>query len=183
MNCPQCNYMLKGLPSPYACPECGFRYDEDTHVWTWSRKLSRNDLLIFIAVLTLSFIFAASRMLEFLGRYASVTRINVLLSIFWLLLTITGAFIMWRVHRYPPLTVIAPDGITHRSLLSRHRRIPWHEIAEITLERGRRDQDAQLALKSGNNRVIRSTLADGAHARSFVEAAQRRLASHQELPA
>jgi len=33
LQCPQCEYSLRGLPARHRCPECGFEYDEYTRVW------------------------------------------------------------------------------------------------------------------------------------------------------
>ncbi len=31
--CPACDYDLRGLPIDHRCPECGFYFDNNTHVW------------------------------------------------------------------------------------------------------------------------------------------------------
>jgi len=46
--CPTCQYPLFGLPSPGACPECGFAFDQHTLLWGKRNKAGKYER--FVAV-------------------------------------------------------------------------------------------------------------------------------------
>lgn len=126
MNCPMCDYPLTGLPAAHACPECGFRYDENTRVWVGEpRRFSKLNALFYLACIpfwlstALRAFLSRSRMSDLIKIVAVITLLATpLLEIYW----------RRRSRRLPPLAAITSAGITYRAGGMQAKLLPWREF-------------------------------------------------------
>ena len=119
--CPVCSYSLRGLPSEYRCPECGFPYDSQTRVWRPLKpKAIFGGLFGFVA-----------------GSYGVVLfvldspRIGLPVLVLWIGL---ASYVSWRfysIYKRGQFVCVGPDGIRYRLHKTEAQLILWKDIAAI----------------------------------------------------
>ncbi|MBL1216858.1 MAG: hypothetical protein D8M59_05120 [Planctomycetes bacterium] len=154
--CPECRYILNGLPARGNCPECGWAYDEQTHVWH-----CRTHVLFMLMS-------RSTIVLLFLVWLIAVGNDRPILSSFLFgALALDIAFHAYNYHlrrsrvdtRYPIRTVIARTDTVEiiRRYTIRQRRCSylWAEIAHAELCWSLLIPRVYIRLADDNSTVIR----------------------------
>lgn len=108
-NCPLCDYPLTGLPSPYACPECGFEFDSDTYFVSspYPRWLN---FLLFAAIASQLWI-VIEQVKDMIPNWDPGL---LMFSLFPIWCTAMMVHTYRRRRQKPALLVIGPEGIAYR---------------------------------------------------------------------
>lgn len=169
MHCPLCNYALTGLPSPDACPECGFRYDESTMLWMGNpRTRQRATLTKFVSIWLILMLGGL-----WLGGF-SLSASNILLSVPLLLGIALLLYYTAVGFRRIPFACVSTDGVCYRYPNGRPHMIPWSQIRSIDLHAELRGHEMIIELTSGRSRYIAKAFTTTQDMRDFVAAARRR---------
>lgn len=130
-SCPACSYLLRGLPIPGRCPECGFKFDADTLVAkpppTWTPALRRLVFAIFI-VMMLEGPTAAVLSVAIGQRLAPVVTTVIASAV--MIISLIKAITVYRQDRF---AATGPDGMVvrnHRSDIT----IPYADIQTAALQ-------------------------------------------------
>ena len=135
-DCPACRYSLRGLPMRHRCPECGWEFDEHSHVWRARPRVLR-------VVLAWSFLIwmgvpHIGELLIYLGlpRVAEATLIFATLCL--IAMVISGI----HAYRQRPFIATGPAGASFRRGGRTIRVIPWNDLVRVTtrLPTGFRDE-------------------------------------------
>lgn len=135
--CPDCGYRLYGLPPRHQCPECGFPYDEYTHVWRPRRPWKVYIYVLGVPVLWLSALVngvAQTYMLS-AGPPEPLRYVAVVLN--WSAVVGVPVFAIWRgfrSNRRGRFAALTPKGIRVRSR-DLDIDLSWQDIADVTAKR------------------------------------------------
>ena len=120
--CPSCDYSLTGLPAEHYCPECGFKYDAATHVWTQDNRMKASGLLVLLMIngfVAWSFTRSVS---------PGNAPIELQYGVMAVFLLILFRSILLASRR--PTVVTGPEGVTFRVGWSRGEFVPYELIEE-----------------------------------------------------
>ena len=165
--CPVCTYSLRGLPSEYRCPECGFPYDSQTRIWRPLKpKAIFSGLFGFVA-----------------GSYGVVLfvldspRIGLAVLVLWIGL---ASYVSWRfysIYKRGQFVCVGPDGIRYRLQKTEARLIPWKEIAAI--HRLRFDKLCRVERVGDQKHILlQDVFSSPADVVEFADLANQRLTAH-----
>ncbi|MCH8878276.1 MAG: hypothetical protein IID34_00150 [Planctomycetes bacterium] len=119
--CPICSYSLRGLPSEYRCPECGFPYDSQTRIWRPQKPKA-----IFAGLI--GFIGGGGFLVHFIVQ---APRIGIPVFVLWMGL---ASYIGWRcysIYKRGQFVCVGSDGIQYRLQKAEAQLICWKDIAVI----------------------------------------------------
>lgn len=120
--CPHCDYSLKGLPVEHYCPECGFKYDAATRVWTQDNRMRASGLLVWLMI---SGFIAWSFTRSVSPGSAPIELQYGVMAVFLLILFRSILLASRR-----PTVVTGPEGVTFRVGWSRGEFVPYELIEE-----------------------------------------------------
>jgi len=160
-NCPQCGYLLRGLPTTGRCPECGTHYSSESKVWTpprqpfWTRLAphwrSLPGRLLSIAALTAPFCWNW-RATSFAWREGAIA--FTFLSLVTSLPAAYAALRDTRAVRHVSLAVLPSGIVVHRG---RHSAIVrWADLYDVYAEG--RDLVIDTRIGRGPARVLPGVL-------------------------
>lgn len=173
MNCPMCNYPLKGLPAEHSCPECGFNYDKETYLWILHSKRPGRFLFIFGVGCNL----IGATILGFGPTLFAWPRNAFTSSLVILGLCSAAALILnarrWR--RFPPMICLSPAGIHNRIRSKRFKSISFDGIKRIQLAKPVYGRSFYLTMDDGSFAEINTPLVDAEDCEQFVRLVTERL--------
>lgn len=134
--CPDCHYLLRGLPPAGRCPECGFHYDEHTVVMRPARFWKK--FLTAAGLEALLFYFLGPPMLVLLGSFFPGTVSILILMALALVILAMNALLLHKATKYGHFAAVTPRGIVVKnrageqwiapediSIFSKHDPAPW----------------------------------------------------------
>jgi len=125
--CPNCHYLLRGLPTAGRCPECGFHYDEHTIVMRPAKVWRKFLVTVGIEILLL---YQLSPILFVLlgkvlpGQYAFATLLALVLGVF-----AATALYLFRVTKHDHFAALTPKGVVVKNRSGEH----WVAVEDISL--------------------------------------------------
>ena len=132
-DCPMCNYPLTGLPSPHACPECGFEFDSETQVLHSYYPKQAGYVLLAATVYQICLIPILFDFKVIAWNWHVLSFYAVPIGCVALLM-----HTVIRRRRFPGVLVIGPEGIAYRHCGYRQfTHVLLSEIARVELKRGR----------------------------------------------
>lgn len=165
--CPVCSYSLRGLPSEYRCPECGFPYNSQTRIW---RPLKPK--AIFGGLF--GFIGGSIGVVLFV---ADSPRIGLPVLVLWIGL---ACYVTWRfysIYKRGQFVCAGPDGIRYRLHKTEAQLILWKDIAAI--HRLRFDKLCRVERIGDLKQVLlQDVFSSPADTLEFADVANQRLAAH-----
>ncbi len=153
--CPSCSYNLRGLPTPYRCPECGFDYDPDAVVIALHGKRLRGaDAYAMVALFGGFFalavtVFGRARLRSWLFDDPS-TGLSILKSVQCAIFLVIGAYAVVRIWRRlgsKQELRINQKGVQFVDPSLPGELIPWDRIAKAEYLEG--DEEFVIRGKSG----------------------------------
>lgn len=117
--CPDCHYLLRGLPTAGRCPECGFHYDEHTIVMRPVKFWRKFLVTVGIEILLLYHLSPILFVLlgKFLpGQYAIATLLALVLGV----LAATARY-LFRVTKHDHFAALTPKGVVVKNRTGEHR--------------------------------------------------------------
>lgn len=129
--CPDCRYLLRGLPATCRCPECGFEYDPHT-TELWAPRVWTPFFLIPLLPLAFAFV---------------VRRQNPLVAALLVLVGTGLLALLWYVR---PRFVIAARGVRSTGF-KQSNWIPWPKVANVTITG--RPRRFTITDPAGNNQL------------------------------
>lgn len=130
MNCPQCKYMLKGLPSPHACPECGLEFDNDTYVFIDKTPDPESSPFMVLLVEMSPYLLLVLIALWFVDVMKFAIAILILMLLFAVIVKRE-----WRFLNSPRLVVVGPERLSYRDPGGEMVHLPWTAIQRVSVQR------------------------------------------------
>ena len=166
--CPVCSYSLRGLPSTYRCPECGWPYDAQTRIW---RPLKPK--AIFGGLI--GFIGAIEGLVWFVVGAPPIFGIAIFVG--WLG---PASYIGWRyysIYKRGQFVCVGNDGILYRLLDTEAQLIRWKDIAAI--HRQRFDKLCRVERVGDQKHILlQDVFSSPADVVEFADLANQRLTAH-----
>ena len=165
--CPICGYNLRGLPSKYSCPECGWPYDAQTRIWRPQKPKA-----IFAGLI--GFIGGGGFLVHFIVQ---APRIGIPVFVLWMGL---ASYIGWRcysIYKRGQFVCVGSDGIQYRLQKAEAQLIFWKDIAAI--HRQRFDKLCRIERIGGQQHIVlQGAFASAADTMEFADLANQRLTAH-----
>ncbi len=166
--CPVCRYSLRGLPSEYRCPECGFPYDSQTRIW---RPLKPK--AIFGGLI--GFIGAIEGLVWFVVGAPPIFGIAIFVG--WLG---PASYVGWRyysIYKRGQFVCVGPDGIRYRLQKTEAQLIRWKDLGAI--HRQRYDKLCVVERIGDQKRItLQGVFSSPADVVEFADLANQRLTAH-----
>jgi len=125
--CPQCDYLLLGLPPAGACPECGCHYDDTSMVV--EQTTARSDWFSTYVALPLNFFI---QLLLILTGITTSSPILIYMALCVLVVIVISLITSKRRKRIKrPLIAVLPDGVLVRFMVRRPKWLDYEEIERL----------------------------------------------------
>lgn len=170
LNCPECDYLLTGLPAAGACPECGLEYDAHTYVHIGNANDAEPGFFSVALGELFGYAFVVSIVLWFVDKWLFVAGILITIAIL-----AVAMFLDWGKLTAPAVIIVGPNQMRYRRPSGPFQSARWADIEQLRLRTpwfG--EKSLMIRQKDGTRHTLQFPGKDHDDIAQIIEAIRRR---------